>query len=250
MNTDVDPDAERNFRTFIPQDLLDSYHLALGRFIQAFASLETGLNITLTMLLEEIVFPFSFYRKPLSPEDNAMFLSDPAVRAKSQMEASFDIQRTAALRATLKSKRMAELRSLIKDLMEIKKCSDEDINEARRIFEHIAHIHKMRDRLAHNGAVADMSNKDNWFYTTDIHTANLEEKKSFVYFKLDALDNMTRDLEVIPELLFELFNKEIKSALDSSPFMQTPDMLSYTENVRGPFLFSTSQLKVKKQVTK
>lgn len=238
-----DPDADRDFRTYIPESLWTEYYVALGKFFHEYASVENNLNIVLSNLLEEAVFPTNHYRPKITDDERRRFFEDPVAGIKSQRDAALSIQRRAAVRAVLGSMRIKQLKDTFGRLLVVTNAPVESTKEVERIFAHLSEVQSLRDRLAHNGATPDMRNKEGWFYTSDHHTQNLEEKWSIVYFKASTLLDMARDLNVIPGLLFDLFNPEIRAAVDREPSMQSPEMLAYQADVRGPFKFKPSHLR-------
>lgn len=243
MTLPSDPDADRNFRTYIPDSLWEEYFLALGKFFHAYARVENSLHVVLSNLLEEAVFPSKDYRPPISEKERARFFHDPSARIKGQRDAALSIQRHAAVRAVLGSMRLKPMKDSFNRLLSVTNADAEVTAELERIFAHLGDIQSLRDRLAHNGATPDMRNKENWFYTSDHHTQNLQEKTSTIYFKASTLLNMARDLTVIPDLIFDVFNPEIRRSVDEEPMMQTPVMKAHFTDVRGPFKYKASQLK-------
>ena len=75
------------------------------------------------------------------------------------------------------------------------------IAEVKRIFDQVGEIQYMRDRIAHNAAYPNFTDKEGWFSTTNHYTAHEGDKISLVMFKPTMLLNMVRDLEAIPPLL-------------------------------------------------
>jgi hypothetical protein len=197
----------------------------------------------LSNLLEEAVFPSTYYRPPISEEERARFFHDPSARIKSQRDAALSIQRRAAVRAVLGSMRLKPMKDSFNRLLSVTNADAEVTAELERILAHLGDIQSLRDRLAHNGATPDMRNKENWFSTSDHHTQNLQEKTSTIYFKASTLLDMARDLMVIPDLIFDVFNPEIRKSVDEEPMMQTPEMKAHLADVRGPFKYKASQLK-------
>ena len=239
----IDPDANRDFRTFIPDAVWEEYYSSLGKFFHLYAQVENNLNIVLTNIVEEAVFPADHYGTTLSDEERRGLFSNPEVRNKVQMEAKLSLQRRAAVRAVLGSMRFKGVREAFSRLMEITSTEAHITERLGQIFNHLGQIQGVRDRLAHNGATPDMRNKENWFYTTDSHTQNLERKASMLYFKASDLRDMTRDLSIIPELIFNLFNPALEIELAQNPVMQTPEMKDLQADLNGPFWHKPSNLR-------
>ncbi|MDB5799182.1 MAG: hypothetical protein JWL63_121 [Rhodocyclales bacterium] len=250
MAVKTDPDKDRDFRTYIPDALWNEYFMALGKFFHAYARVENDLHVVLSNLLEEAVFPSKYYRQPPSGEERVKFLQDPLARTKIQREASLSLQRRAAVRAVLGSMRLKPMKDSFNRLLSVTNADDAVTAELDRIFAHLGDIQSIRDRLAHNGATPDMRNKENWFYTSDHLTQNLQEKSSTIYFKANTLLDMARDLTVIPDLIFNVFNPDIRKAMDNDPAAQTPEIKAHLTDVRGPFRYKSTQLKRESRRTK
>ncbi|MQA21280.1 hypothetical protein [Rugamonas rivuli] len=243
MTIPIDPDADRGFRTYIPDAVWDDYFLSLGKFFHEYARMENVLNILLSNLLEEAVFPSKYYTPPISDEERIKWFHDSAAQRRGQEDAAMSLQRKAAVRAVLGSMRFKSMRDSFKRLLNVTNADPKVTGELERIFSHLGEIQFLRDRLAHNGATPDMTNKENWFSTSDSHTQNLQEKTSTIYFKAGDLLDMARDLHVIPDLIFEVFNPEIKQAIDADPLMQTQEMKAHLDDKRGPFRYKPSQIR-------
>lgn len=243
MNELPDPDADRDFRTYIPDWLWAEYFSALGRLMHSFARVEDNLNLTLALMAEELVFPPKYYMPPIAESER---LTAQAM-LKGQREASLSIQRRAVLQAIVAGQRVAPLRDTIKRLLRVIGAEDSMRIEVDRILAHLSEIQFMRDRLAHNAAVPDMRNKEGWFGTSNQHTVRENEQWEIIYFKPAMLSDMARDLDVMPDLLYDCLHPEEHKLLMADPhynkLMSSSEMQTFLADRNGPWHYKPSQLR-------
>jgi hypothetical protein len=216
-----DPDAGRDFLTVVPQELWDRYYYALGRFIHMFARFEDSLNASINSFIGARV-------TPRQPHDHRV------------VKAATGGQRLAPARDTLK--RLFKVTIPLEPTAEQQTWFKARDAEFKRIFDHVGEIHYLRDRIAHNGAVPDMTNKDGWFYTANLITVRDFDQANLVYFKPQTLLNMADDLERIPDLISRLTDPDIFNGLEQQ-FNCDPSYQASQARLCAPWRHKPSDLK-------
>ena len=235
----VDPDVDRKFRTVVPPALWQSYYYSLGRLAHAFASAENNLKAILNF----------YIRKQTSPVGSAFTNEDRSPTSQSQKSYDFDAKKVNIIQYLLGgSSRFAALKRDMIAIIDIAKEPDPTRLEVKKILDHFGEIQFIRDRIFHNGASPDMTNKDGWFFTTNMITVNSMDKTQRVYFTPKMLCDMQRDLDVgVDRISIALDNFGVNSSLENDPerveFKNRPETKAYEKDKLGPWRFDPRSLK-------
>lgn len=141
----------------------DRYYRSFGKFMHEFACMENELN--------QEISSFVIYR--------CLKLS-----VGSQL----------VVHSILGGSRLAASRDTLKRILRVINAPKEMRDEISRIFAHLADIHYMRDRLAHNGAQQSYS-KAGWFETTNQITVREVDQMDWIRFSPEMLLDMADDLK-------------------------------------------------------
>lgn len=188
MSDWIDPDANRTYRTVVPPPLLDRYNRALGAFMHAFACLEDSANLAVKMYLSRTIF-----------EETEDFRGPDVTAEKKAQNArngKLWVLRDAMIRALPAYSSFETLRSTIKRFLRITNEPASIVEEIDYVFNQIAEIQFMRNRLAHNPAFLDQRNKEDWFELNNRNSVLEERLWEVIYFQIPTLEAMERDLRV------------------------------------------------------
>jgi hypothetical protein len=190
---------------------MQSYYHALGRFIHQFGRTEDLLNNIVHRLLVQQLNA----RHPASQQ---------------------------VIKGVLGGMRVAVSSETIKRTLRTSGAAHGMRSEADEVLKHLREIHYIRDRLAHNAAYPGDGKNKGWFYTNNNITVRENEKANCLWFKLEALSNMTADLARVPDLLERILFPERTRATDEE-LGADPGHARRIAALRAPWQYNQSQLK-------
>jgi hypothetical protein len=190
---------------------MQSYYQTLGRFIHQFGRTEDLLNNIVHRLLVQ------------------------------QLNARH-IAAMQTIRGVLGGMRVAMLSETIKRTLGASGVAHGMRQDAERVLNHLAEIHYIRDRLAHNAAYPGDGKNKGWFYTNNNITVRENEKANCLWFKLEALRNMTADLARVPDILERILFPEITKAMDEE-LSADPGHARRIAALQAPWRYNQSQVK-------
>jgi hypothetical protein len=113
--------------------------------------------------------------------------------------------------------------------------------DAKGVLDHLGEIHYFRDRLAHNAAYPGEGGKEGWFYTNNNITIRENEKADVIWFKLEALNNITADLARVPDMLERILFPEQTRIIDEQ-LSDDPNHAERVAALRSPWRYTLSQI--------
>ncbi|MFJ3375411.1 hypothetical protein ACIPLA_10895 [Pseudomonas sp. NPDC086112] len=241
MSDFIDPDANRSYRTYIPQELLDNYSLELGRMLHKHSQVETIFALRLNRLISETAEP----TWPHPDTDESHFKPIPQSQIEEIKEAAEKSIRLAAILTMLTEGLDTEKRCvLIPKIMKVMDYAEEDILKLKAIITHFRAISKVRNLLVHNGATPNMTNKEDWFCTSNnfVHSNG-----SVKYFQPSTLTKIRNDLELMEHKISMCLDPGLQDYYDSDPnwsaFITTPDGKAWIQRMNDPWSFSPKLMK-------
>ncbi len=145
-----------------PEDEVQVFYTALGRFMNEFALAERDLNGIVSDLVALDLLQ-------LSPE------------------------RQEVLSAVMGSERVKPLTDTIKRIARVMRASDYAMGELDRVLAHLNEIRVVRDRIAHYGAEWDYTEPGRYWVAVQIGAREMN-RIEFLSFEPPMLDNMSEDL--------------------------------------------------------
>jgi hypothetical protein len=238
-----DPDADLDFRTYIPAWLWAEYYDALGRLMHGFAKTEDTLKLQLALYAEKHLF--SKDNERLSKPDGQSLTLETL--RDGQAESSLSLLRTAVVRAVLGGSGFETLKGSLKRILRVTGADRGVVTEVDRVLSHFGQIQLMRNRLAHNSAAPNMTDKDGWFYTSNYNTVTEDDAWEIIYFKPEMLIAMERDLNIGLHLLSDALDvhglKDIEINEPWRSIMNSSEMKALAEEKMGPWHYKASDLR-------
>lgn len=216
----------------------NSYYDAVGRLVHACGRLEDSLNLTLTLMIDRWVHPPKYYKLTWPDPDDAN--GSLAI----QRSAWLSMQREAIIKVMLAEKSIEHFRHLTKKLQVVVGTSKKSRAEIERIFVQLGELQNLRNRIAHNGA--EFHEAPDIFMSSNANTVGEGEKIDRILFTPAILLKAARDLNVMPDLIYNALDPEIEAGMLKDPhyqkMLENPDMKAHLEDLHGPWHYKSAEL--------
>jgi hypothetical protein len=216
---------------------IERYRNLLGHFIDEFAKFESHLNLLLAKYIE---------KHTSLPRSITVFHAYGEVVA-NQCKASIDMKRTRIVRSLASGIGLENMKKSISRIIDIIHDDFESEKEIIRILSHIGQIQNFRNRIVHNGADPNLTDRKGLFYTSNQYTCNNEDKIEVIVFCLDHMSQMTRDVRVAGELISYALDvwdmRNVEKDAQSLSSEKDTEITAHRKDIRGPWHFNNSELR-------
>jgi hypothetical protein len=220
MEKEIDRDADRNFRTYIPNWLWEKYFKALGYFMHSFARAEADLQLSVRNYAEGIML-----------DNVSRFNADESRKTREK--------RSSVLQAIMARNGLETAKDTLLLIMKINEEHASTTDEVKRVFLQFKLIQNFRNKIAHNYAIPDMTDKDEWFYLNDSFLVKEISNSKTLYFQPETLTNMAIDLSNMPDYLYQALTTHTTSTPYGFEIPKFKDM-------NGPWRFHPKSIHLKK----
>jgi hypothetical protein len=194
-----DPTGAYDFLSSVPAEWTERYYANLGKMVHMFGRAEDSLSALIQIYANAQM-------APKRPQDFLL------------------------LRAAVVRRGLQENKELLMRMLRASGAPEEMRVEVTRILDHFGEVQRVRNLLVHGGAYGTLG----WLATSNDHTTPELGKAKGFSFRVEVLDHMARDLEIIPMLL--------QWAVFPDTTQSSSEVLAYMRECQGPWKFSPTQL--------